>query len=400
MIQFWAKIKKMTIKDYISLVKIIITFIPGKIYKIFNPDIWLISERENEARDNGYWLFKFIRINYPHKKTYYPINFKSADYYKIESLGNIIKFGSLKHHLLFWACNKNISAHIGNGMPNGHICFNLLLYNIYNFKNIFLQHGITCNNAFFLYKKNNKIDLFITAAKREREFIITKFGYSLNDTVLSGFCRFDNLIDNSKKYKQILVLPTWRYWLDFSHNKDVNNSDQIFADSDYYKKYSELLSNEKLKEFCRLNDFKIIFYLHPDLQVYRHLFKENPYIIIADYEKYDIQSLLRNSNFLITDYSSISFDFAYLKKPLVYYQFDAEQYRKEQYEEGYFSYEKDGFGPVLTSCNQVVEFISEIYNSDYEQFNNRKLYLERVENFFEFFDQKNTSRVYAAIEQL
>ena len=62
MIQFWAKIKKMTIKDYISLVKIIITFFPGKIYKIFNPDIWLISERENEARDNGYWLFKFIRI--------------------------------------------------------------------------------------------------------------------------------------------------------------------------------------------------------------------------------------------------------------------------------------------------------------------------------------------------
>ena len=45
MIQFWAKIKKMTIKDYISLVKIIITFFPGKIYKIFNPDIWLISER-------------------------------------------------------------------------------------------------------------------------------------------------------------------------------------------------------------------------------------------------------------------------------------------------------------------------------------------------------------------
>ena len=103
---------------------------------------------------------------------------------------------------------------------------------------------------------------------------------------------------------------------------------------------------------------------------------------------------------MITDYSSISFDFAYLKKPLVYYQFDAEQYRKEQYEEGYFSYEKDGFVPVLTSCNQVVEFISEIYNSDYGQFNNRKLYLERVENFFEFFDQKNTSRVYAAIEQL
>ena len=37
-------------------------------------DIWLISERGTEAKDNGYWMFKYIRENHPEINVYYLID--------------------------------------------------------------------------------------------------------------------------------------------------------------------------------------------------------------------------------------------------------------------------------------------------------------------------------------
>ena len=56
------KIKKMRKNDYIHLLKIIISFIPGMFLKRIKKDIWIISERENDAKDNGYYLFSFITL--------------------------------------------------------------------------------------------------------------------------------------------------------------------------------------------------------------------------------------------------------------------------------------------------------------------------------------------------
>ena len=79
------------------------------------------------------------------------------------------------------------------------------------------------------------------------------------------------------------------------------------------------------------------------------IFKEycfNKDIIIADKDTFDVQDLLIRSQILITDYSSVFFDFAYMKKPEIFFQFDNERYRNSHYKEGYFSYELDGFGKV------------------------------------------------------
>lgn len=51
---------------------------------------------------------------------------------------------------------------------------------------------------------------------------------------------------------------------------------------------------------------------------------------------------------MITDYSSVAFDFAYMKKSLVYAQFDREAFFEGQtYDEGYFNYETDGLSGML-----------------------------------------------------
>ena len=73
------------------------------------------------------------------------------------------------------------------------------------------------------------------------------------------------------------------------------------------------------------------------MQPFLSEFEGNKRIKIASTEEYDVQTVLKESAYLITDYSSISFDFAYMKKPLCYFQFDYAEFREKHYPEGYFS---------------------------------------------------------------
>ena len=64
-------------------------------------------------------------------------------------------------------------------------------------------------------------------------------------------------------------------------------------------------------------------------------------------KNYDVQDLLKRSKILITDYSSVFYDFAYMKKEVIYYQFDYNDFFKKHYEIGNFNFEKNGFGPIF-----------------------------------------------------
>ncbi|WP_257940879.1 DegT/DnrJ/EryC1/StrS family aminotransferase [Bacteroides muris (ex Fokt et al. 2023)] len=77
--------------------------------------------------------------------------------------------------------------------------------------------------------------------------------------------------------------------------------------------------------------------------------------MIASWEKYDIQELLKSSAIMITDYSSVFFDMIYMKKPIIFYQFDEEKYRKYQYGEGYFDYHHNAFGNTCSSSDLVIK---------------------------------------------
>ena len=100
---------------------------------------------------------------------------------------------------------------------------------------------------------------------------------------------------------------------------------------------------------------------------------------------------------MITDFSSIAMDFAYMKKRLMYYQFDCEDFRKGQYGEGYFSYEKDGFGKV---CYTLDTALDELEAAVGENFGNPERYLKRHEEFFDLYDTDNCERNYRAIKEL
>lgn len=393
----WQKLQRVKIKDLIHIIYFIFAFPIALVYKHFRKDLWLICDNENEARDNGYWLYKYIVTNYDKQDVIYALNKKSPDYDRVKDLGHVVQYGSFMHWIYYLTASKNISSQKG-GKPNAAICYVLEVYGIIKNTRIFLQHGIIKDDMPFLHYKNTKMRMFVTSTKRECDYISKVYGYPKGYVVELGLCRLDNLHDFKVK-RQILFMPTWRNWIGrpTTHSyvlEDISN----FKKTQYYKSWNELLNNEKLREFLRENDIRLVFYPHRDMQSFIDEFNaDDSNITIASWPQYDVQELLKESAFLVTDYSSVAMDFAYMKKPLLYYQFDYEKFREGHYPEGYFSYENDGFGKVCHSAGEVIEKIIESAKNNFE---NEEIYLNRHDKFFTTYDTNNCERNYRAIKEL
>lgn len=97
----------------------------GRIYSFFYQDreLWLISERGKEARDNGYFFFVWLKKNHPEINAKYIISKDSKDIYKFESWKEcIVTYNSLKHLSSIWKAKYLISTHIC-GYTNDHQFF-------------------------------------------------------------------------------------------------------------------------------------------------------------------------------------------------------------------------------------------------------------------------------------
>lgn len=393
---FLSRLQFVKMKDLLAFFPMIMGAILGQILKIKHPHIWLICERKTDARDNGYWFFKYMVQNHPEQEVVYAISSESVDYQKVASIGKVIEFGSLTHWIYYFAAEKNISSQ-KEGKPNAAVCFLLEVYLGLRNNRVYLKHGIVKDDMKWLYYDVSKINLICCAAKRECEFIQEHFGYSKDSVQLVGLCRFDNLMTPHEVKKQILVLPTWREWLGrVSRDTKKYESSEKMHETEYFRTWIGFMKNEELYKLLKEYGYKLVFYPHPSMQQYIELFDigKNDFITIASKEKYDIQQLLMESALLITDYSSIYFDFAYMKKPLLYYQFDYEKYRKGQYQEGYFSYDKDAFGPVVKTQEDLIKCLQKQLSKDCKM---EKEFVNRVDEFFTYRDKDNCKRTYTSI---
>lgn len=394
--RFLQKLEHVHWRDYIHLLKFILAFPVSKIYRLKRKNLWLICENQYEARDNGYWFFKYMIEYQPQQDVVYCIDPSSVDYPKVKALGPVIAFGTFKHWVYYLSAKRNISSH-KNGNPNAAVCYLLEMYGHLNHHRVFLQHGVIMNDLEWLYYENTHFEAFMTSAKPEYEFICSQFGYPEGAIKYTGLCRFDQLHDLDVKKNQILVMPTWREWISnpskrFSHLDDVHH----FENTEYFKQWSSFLNHPAVHHLLETYDLKLIFYPHREMQKYLDAFRlSHERIVIADWKKYDIQTLLKESILMITDYSSVSLDFAYMKKSLIYYQFDHEKFRYAQYGEGYFSYERDGFGPVVYCEDQLLKSLEEMIKCD---FVNPEIYVNRHQDFFELWDTQNCERTYQAIK--
>ncbi len=392
------KFERVKIQDILSAFTFL-SAIPEAIYlKKKRPDMWLICEDKNEARDNGYWLYKYIRSEHPEQDCVYAINKESVDYKKIQNLGEVIQYGGYKHWVYYLAASKNISSQKG-GKPNAAVCYVLEVFGILKNKRAFLQHGVICSDMPWCYYENTKMRLFVCGAKKEYDFIKDTYGYPEGYVKYLGLTRFDGLHDFKVKQNQILVMPSWREWIADPTSKSLTLDDMSsFTNTEYYQKWNAFLNSSSIAETLEKYDLKMVFYPHRNMQKYITEFsKASERIIFADWKQYDVQTLLKESALLITDLSSIFMDFGYMRKPMIYYQFDMEKFRKGQYQEGYFEYSRDGFGPVCTKLCQVEENLLKYAMNDLKI---EEEYRKREEEFFPLWDTDNCKRNYEAIKEI
>lgn len=397
--EFKEKLERVEPRDIFAGFQFVLAYPVSRLYKRLRPNLWLICEDENEARDNGYWLYKYICENHPEQDVVYAINKFSPDYKKVKSLGQVIQTGTLRHWIYYLAADKNISSQKGSGKPNAAICYALEIPELVKNKRAFLQHGITKDDMPWLYYNSTKMQLFVCGAKREYEYIKEKFGYPEGYVQYIGFPRFDKLHDYTLKKNQILVMPSWREWIGTPTSKSKEFDDLTsFKNTEYYKKWNELLNSKKLADILEKNNLELIFFPHRNMQRFIEDFQVGSNrITLANWKEYDVQTLLKESAFLITDYSSIFMDFAYMRKPMAYYQFDYDKFRKGQYGEGYFSYKEDGFGPICYTLTEILDYLEKIAETGFE---NPTEYKDKEEAFFPLYDTDNCERNYQAIKEM
>lgn len=375
----------------LPIVDLLFKYIPLCIYSRISPrkQCWLITERPTDARDNGWALFKWLRDKHPEIRVVYAIHRDAQDFAKLNGMGEVIEYGSWKHWLIFMTCSVTCSTSWGLGIPTP-LCY-LMMRNLFPpiSKRVFLQHGITKDYMPQGRKKKLHADIFVCGAKPEWEYINANFGYQNGEVQYLGFCRFDFLVNNSKK-QQILYMPTWRNYID-----DVID----FESTDYYKTIASFLQSTELNVFLATTETELVFFIHPHFKNKKVYFTKfcNSHIEVMNNDDYDLQKLICSANMLVTDFSSIYFDFAYQGKPVVYYHFDYEDYRNRHYAIGYFNYDQDGFGPI---CKSELELISTMKSIADNAWLLPVEYQHRADRFFPIRDTNNCQRHFDALCRL
>lgn len=388
-----SKIKRIRISDIGHLFLFLFALIPAAVYRKHRRHMWLLCEYKMEAQDNAYALFRYLREKQPHIDAVYAIAASAPLRDEVATVGPVVPYGSFLHWIYYLAAEVNISSQKG-GKPNAAVCylFEVVLGWLKN-KRVFLQHGVAKDDMPFLHYDKAKLSLFCCSALPEYTFIHNTFGYPEGVVQYLGLCRFDALHDLTPDPDLIILMPTWRMWIQRECKNDCE-----FKQSLYYTSWNSILNNPELDRLLVKHGKRAVFCVHRNMSQFEAVFStQSQQISICKWNDLSIPSILKQASVLITDYSSVFMDFAYMKKPTLYYQFDADTFRKEHLPIGYFDYIRDAFGPVVfTEQDVITELKRIILNNNCVE----NKYLDRINHFFTINDSKNSERTYLAISAL
>jgi CDP-glycerol glycerophosphotransferase len=205
-------------------------------------------------------------------------------------------------------------------------------------------------------------EIFKSAFQFEKEMLET--GYPRNDYLYQH--NNQQTIDQFKRShgipadkKIILYAPTWR--------------DNQFYEKGKYK-FDLDLDLAQLKESLGDN-YIVLLRMH---YLVAENFDLSPYNGFAyDFSNHeDIRDLYLIADILITDYSSVFFDYANLKRPMIFYVYDIEEYR-DNLRGFYFDFEKTAPGPLVKTTEQVIECIKKTEEEDYALPDSFELFYEK-----------------------
>ena len=374
--------------------------------------IWIHMDLPYGAGDNGLELFRYANSQNSKIRHYFVLDksplmeeeylvlpakeklkrltsLTKADenYLKIKEIGKVISYRSIKHRMYTLFAEFIITSHPDNTVIYPFWGNYKHLSGLARSKTVFLQHGVTKDNVSeWLNDYDKPLAMISCVSEREKEsFKNPDYGYDSEIAKVLGFPRFDRLENN--KRKEIVLMPSWRRQLD-------QLSAAEFVKSDFYNNLNGLLSNTEFIDWAVSEGYTLIFKPHRNLHKFIDTFTRHPSVRF-DLNLSNYSETFNNASILITDYSSVAFDFAYMKKPVIYYQF-GQNYHFDV-ENAYFSYEEDGFGPVCKNKDELRDYILKIIDNNLEM---EETYRKRVDDFFKYHDRDNSRRVYEEILKL
>lgn len=363
-------------------------------------EIYIFFDKLYKAGDNAEYLFDYYYRNRKNVCSYYIVNKTSADYERLkkEYGRHIIEFSSTRQRLAVMNADRIFATH-SNVM---RFCgFNDIqmkyIGDLFNCETVCIQHGLTIQN---LPQHQNRVKdntrEYFCASKVEIDNLMQPaYGYEREVLHLTGLPRFDGLINKDKK--QILITPTWRRNIVLTGNEtgDAKGYSPHFKETAYFRIYNKLVSDPVLIECAKKNGYGVMFLLHPTLSAQVDDFDKNDYVsIVPAVSDMSYEKVLTESSMMITDYSGVQFDFAYMKKPVLYYHPDE---LPPQYDEGCFKYNTMAFGPILKKYEDMVKTICEYIDDGCVM---KEEYAERVDKFFAFQDHSNCERIAETIDKL
>lgn len=230
-----------------------------------------------------------------------------------------------------------------------------------------------------MYKENflkeaSKWDYLVSPNAYSTEIFKRAFGFK-EKMIESGYPRNDFLINNNNRTrvndikkacklpvdkKIILYAPTWR-------------DNQFHAIGKY--KFDLQMDLKMLK--AALGDNYVIG-LRMHYLVAENLDLEGYEDFVFDFSYHeDIRELYLIADILITDYSSVFFDYANLKRPMIFYVYDIEDYR-DNLRGFYFDFEKKAPGPLVKRTDEIIEEVKKLEKRNFVPF-------ETTETFYKQF---------------
>ncbi|OII11148.1 hypothetical protein BIU96_17580 [Curtobacterium sp. MCBA15_008] len=363
---------------------------------------WVFMDRDTDANDNAEHLYRWVRKNRPDINAWFVLARDSKDWNRLQAEGfRLVAYRSgdwrkLILHAVHLA-SSHIDVYVVNPLPRWR-------YGDPRFTFTWLQHGVT-NYDISRWVNGKPAELFVTVTPQEKESIAGDGPYTFTDreVVLTGFPRHDELlrkrratIDEDRDL--ILIMPTWRKKLAgvqvAGSNERLKNP--AFASSQYALEFNALIGSQRLRDVAQQTGKRVVFMPHPNMRPYLTDFDVPEWVEVWDFATVNVQDVLARAALMVTDYSSLGFEAAFIDVPLVYFQFDAASFFDGSHvgRRGYFDYERDGFGPVATTVAAVEVAVERAGAND---FVSSPEYLARTSAAFVTRDEANCQRVVEAM---
>lgn len=357
--------------------------------------IWLFFDKIYKGGDSSEYIYKYSCAQDDGIDKYYLIDKNATDYKRLKKEGyKPLKRGSIKHRLIFLYSDMVIASNSTIMEFNDYsIASSSYIRDLINFDVVCVQHGMSIQKiAIAQNRLRDNIKLYFCASPYEIENLNKPvYDYAGRDILkLTGVPRYDGLKDRHKK--QIMISPTWRMQAALAPkgNEGVERDyNPLFKETDYFKIYNSLINDKRLIDAAEKYGYKLLYVLHPIVSPQLEDFEKNEHVtIVPSVGDFSYEDAFCESSLMVTDYSGIQFDFAYMRKPVLYLH---HKDMPTHYEEGTYHYDTMAFGEICHDNEELIDQLIDYMKNDCKM---KPEYVKRVDDFFKFSDNNNCERIY------